>query len=62
MEKRKNNECQCEHCQEIIRQQKRMQAWQALKNSISNIDNHPHQGAYQDDQVKDFHGLLTTLS
>ena len=56
------NTWQCEHCQEIIRQQKRMQAWQILKNPISNIDNHPHQVAYQDDQVTDFHDLLTTPS
>ena len=48
------NKCQCEHCLEIIRQQKRMQAWQILKNPISNIDNHPHQVAYQDDLLKDF--------
>jgi hypothetical protein len=56
------NTCQCEHCLEIIRQQKRMQAWQKLKNPISNIDNHPHQVAYQGGQVMDFHDLLTTPS
>ena len=25
------NTCQCGHCKEIIRQQRRMQAWQKLK-------------------------------
>jgi len=31
MEKRKNNECQCEHCREIIRQQNRLEKLQKLK-------------------------------
>ena len=56
------NTCQCEHCKEIIRQQNRMQAWQTAQYSLLNIGNHPLQEAYQDDQVKDSHGLLTTLS
>ena len=62
MEKRKNNDCQCEHCLEIIRQQNRLEAWQTKQCALINIGNHPHQGAYQDDQVKDSHDLLTTLS